>query len=81
MTSIFGASVNEIMKFQETDYPASVPYVLTFLSEAIITLGGLSCEGIFRIPGDSDTVSEMKARLERRQYQIVSKYLLLLQDV
>jgi len=34
----------------------------------MLALGGLRAEGIFRIPGDSDSVSELKLRIDRGYY-------------
>lgn len=56
---------------ESTHRNAPIPYILSFLAEAIISLGGLTCEGIFRVPGDSDSISEMKAKLDRGHYQLV----------
>ena len=47
-----------------------MPIILPFLSDGILALGGTKAEGIFRIPGDGDTVSELKIRIERGFYNL-----------
>jgi hypothetical protein len=49
-----------------------VPRILPFLAESIIALCGTRTEGIFRLPGDFDSIGEMKARLDRGEYHLVS---------
>jgi hypothetical protein len=74
------------MDLQKRSYPSlKVPVILPFLADGILALGGTKSEGIFRIPGDSDSVSELKSRMDRGHYQLVrppyfpsSKSLLLL---
>jgi hypothetical protein len=61
------------MQAQKESYPdKEIPIVLPFLADAIIELGGLSTEGIWRIPGDNETLKQMKARMNRGHYQLVS---------
>lgn len=61
------------MEYQERSYPnLKVPVILPFLADGILALGGTHCEGIFRIPGDTDSVSELKSRMDRGHYQLVS---------
>lgn len=51
---------------------APVPKILPFLAESILKLDGFRTEGIFRVPGDADSIGEMKARLDRGEYHLVS---------
>lgn len=61
------------MQLQSRSFPSlKVPVILPFLAEGILSLGGLQSEGIFRVPGDNDSVSELKSRIDRGQYQLVS---------
>ena len=70
--SVYGESLDRIMEIQARSYPNSkVPVILPFLADGIITLGGPQCEGTFRIPGDGDSVAELKARMDRGHYQLV----------
>ena len=67
--STFGESLDSILRLQERKYPQQkVPIILPFLADGILALGGLKAEGIFRIPGDSDSVSELKLRIDRGYY-------------
>ncbi|KAF8309423.1 hypothetical protein DL93DRAFT_2085697 [Clavulina sp. PMI_390] len=69
--STFGASLDFIFKLQQRSYPdAKVPIILPFLGDGIIALGGLATEGIWRISGDSETVSELKVRIDRGYYNL-----------
>ncbi|XP_006460909.1 hypothetical protein AGABI2DRAFT_69042 [Agaricus bisporus var. bisporus H97] len=69
--SIFGESLDAIIRLQERNYPRKkVPIILPFLSDGILALGGLRSEGIFRVPGDGDAVSELKLRIDRGYYTL-----------
>lgn len=63
--SVFGQSLDHIMRSQSSTYPdRMVPVILPFLAEGIVALDGLNTEGMFRIPGDADAVAELKSRLD-----------------
>lgn len=48
------------MNLQARSFPhLNVPRILPFLSNAILELYGQSSEGIFRVPGDADYVTEL----------------------
>lgn len=69
--STFGESLDAVMRLQERNYPKEkIPIILPFLADGIIALGGTKCEGIFRVPGDSDLVSELKIRIDRGYYTL-----------
>ncbi|EJD03412.1 uncharacterized protein FOMMEDRAFT_168366 [Fomitiporia mediterranea MF3/22] len=69
--STFGESLDAIIRLQERTYPhLQVPIILPFLADGILALGGMKSEGIFRIPGDGDCVSELKIRIERGYYNL-----------
>ena len=56
---------------QERNYPQQkVPIILPFLADGILALGGTKSEGIFRVPGDGDSVSELKLRIDRGYYTL-----------
>jgi len=57
----------------EAGLELSIPRILPFLAESIIALSGARTEGIFRLPGDFDSIGEMKARLDRGEYHLVSQ--------
>jgi hypothetical protein len=64
------------MNLQQRSYPLlPIPVILPFLADGILALGGTQSEGIFRIPGDNESVSELKSRMDRGHYQLVSFYL------
>ncbi|ORX41049.1 hypothetical protein BD324DRAFT_575172 [Kockovaella imperatae] len=67
--SVYGESLDQIMALQAPTYPdLQIPVILPFLSDGILALGGLEQEGIFRVPGDNDSVSELKSRMDRGHY-------------
>ncbi|TFK47061.1 Rho GTPase activation protein [Heliocybe sulcata] len=69
--SIFGESLDIIFRLQERTYPhAKVPIILPFLADGILALGGTKAEGIFRVPGDGDSVAELKLRLDQGYYTL-----------
>lgn len=69
--STFGESLDAVMRLQERNYPKEkIPIILPFLADGIIALGGTKCEGIFRVAGDSDLVSELKIRIDRGYYTL-----------
>ncbi|KAK0461020.1 uncharacterized protein EV420DRAFT_1267394 [Desarmillaria tabescens] len=69
--STFGESLDAIIRLQERNYPhQKVPIILPFLADGILALGGTKSEGIFRVPGDSDAVSELKLRIDRGYYTL-----------
>ncbi|KAF8638003.1 hypothetical protein AX16_010635 [Volvariella volvacea WC 439] len=71
--STFGESLDAIMRLQEREYRhLRVPIILPFLADGILALGGPRAEGIFRVPGDADSVSELKLRIDRGYYTLDS---------
>ncbi|KAF9268778.1 RhoGAP-domain-containing protein [Marasmius fiardii PR-910] len=69
--STFGESLDAIIRLQERTYPQQkVPIILPFLADGILALGGTRSEGIFRVPGDGDSISELKLRIDRGYYNL-----------
>ncbi|KZS88649.1 hypothetical protein SISNIDRAFT_475905 [Sistotremastrum niveocremeum HHB9708] len=69
--STFGEPLDTILRIQSRTYASlKVPIILPFLADGILALGGTQQEGIFRVPGDGDTVSELKARIDRGYYTL-----------
>ncbi|KAG8746338.1 hypothetical protein FRC10_005327 [Ceratobasidium sp. 414] len=69
--STFGESLSAIMRLQERTYANSkVPIILPFLADGILALGGTKSEGIFRIPGDGDAVSDLRVRIDKGFYNL-----------
>ncbi|CAG8707036.1 1870_t:CDS:2, partial [Cetraspora pellucida] len=62
--SIFGETLDFIMKLQSNSYPnLKLPRILPFLANAIVELNGQASEGIFRVPGE-------KLRIEKNRFDI-----------
>ncbi|KAF9476361.1 hypothetical protein BDN70DRAFT_882529 [Pholiota conissans] len=71
--STFGESLDAIIRLQERNYPhQKIPIILPFLADGILALGGTKAEGIFRVPGDNDSVSGLKLRIDRGYYTLDS---------
>ena len=69
--STFGEPLDAVFRLQERTYPKQkVPIVLPFLADGVLALGGTKSEGIFRVPGDSDSVAALKMRLDRGAYTL-----------
>ncbi|OSD01265.1 hypothetical protein PYCCODRAFT_1445770 [Trametes coccinea BRFM310] len=69
--SIFGETLDTVFRLQERNYPdKKVPIILPFLADGILALGGTKSEGIFRVPGDGDLVSDLKLRIDRGYYSL-----------
>ncbi|EIW82547.1 RhoGAP-domain-containing protein [Coniophora puteana RWD-64-598 SS2] len=67
----FGESLEGSMQLQAESYPDErVPVVLPFLANGILLLGGTRAEGIFRVPGDNDTVAGLRLRLDTGRYTV-----------
>ncbi|KAI5984242.1 Rho GTPase activation protein [Pisolithus marmoratus] len=69
--STFGESLDVTLRLQERNYPnEKIPVILPFLADGILVPGGMKCEGIFCVPGDSDLVSQLKLRIDRGYYTL-----------
>lgn len=44
---------------QQKDDSSKIPKIVTFLTSAVHDLNGQTSEGIFRVPGDADAVTEL----------------------
>jgi len=63
--------LDAIIRLQERNYPQQkIPIILPFLGDGILALGGMKAEGIFRVPGDNDSVSGLKLRIDRGYYTL-----------
>ncbi|KAJ2559467.1 hypothetical protein EV175_000331 [Coemansia sp. RSA 1933] len=61
---VFGASLDEIVADAELVTKAGLPRILEQLVGLIIGLGGEATEGLFRIPGDADSVALARLQIE-----------------
>ncbi|KAG2212346.1 hypothetical protein INT47_001706 [Mucor saturninus] len=65
--SVFGEPLDVIME-QQKDDSSRIPKIVTFLTNAVHDLNGQTSEGIFRVPGDADAVTELRIRIENGNY-------------
>lgn len=69
--SVFGESLGDVMDAQREKYPdRKLPFILTYLANEILRLNGSKTEGIFRVPGDADHVTDLRLRLEKGKYDM-----------
>ncbi|RKP10231.1 Rho GTPase activation protein [Thamnocephalis sphaerospora] len=69
--SVFGENLETIMEMQAKDFPdLHIPRILAFLAESILEMNGEQSEGIFRVPGDVDYVTNLKLRIEKGNYDM-----------
>jgi hypothetical protein len=52
----------------ETGDTSDVPRILPALADAIVRLQGQKSEGIFRVPGDAEGVSDLRCRIDKNDY-------------
>ncbi|ORX57119.1 RhoGAP-domain-containing protein [Piromyces finnis] len=69
--SFFGETLEDIMEQQKKDNPElEIPAIMVFLIDSIIQLNGAQTEGIFRVPGDADAISELRCQVEKRNFNL-----------
>lgn len=69
--STFGESLSSVFQLQQRTYPSErIPIILPFLADGILALGGMKAEGIFRVPGEGDTVADLRLRIDRGFYNL-----------
>ncbi|KAJ3304423.1 hypothetical protein HDV03_002767 [Kappamyces sp. JEL0829] len=66
--SVFGDSLERIMERQKQESNDELPKVLTSLIAVFKRLEGQKSEGIFRVPGDAEGVSDLKCRIDKNDY-------------
>ncbi|KAI8344959.1 hypothetical protein BD560DRAFT_411784 [Blakeslea trispora] len=67
--SVFGESLDFIMELQEKTHPElHIPQIVPFLTKTVRDTNGQMSEGIFRVPGDADAVTDLRVRIENGQY-------------
>src|SRR4051812_24587579 len=68
----YGETLQRIIKHdQESDPSLNIPRICTFLLDSVVQMNGMITEGIFRVPGDADNITEMKLKLDRGQFDQV----------
>jgi hypothetical protein len=71
LTSVFGETLETIMENQKEKCPEEVlPKILVFLVDSILKLRGYKTEGIFRISGQIDEVSDLRCRIEQNRFDL-----------
>lgn len=71
--SLFGVSLPDLMERQQKDEPTlQVPKLVVALCEGIVSFGGLSTEGIFRLAGSASEVQNMRKQLDKGDYSITT---------
>lgn len=70
--SYFGETLEDIMEQQRKDENSDldIPAIMVFLSDAILKLNGCQTEGIFRVPGDADAISELRYQIEKKNFNL-----------
>lgn len=57
--SVFGESLAFIMELQGKESKLQIPQIVPFLTKAVRETNGQLSEGIFRVPGDADAVTDL----------------------
>ncbi|KAI8081778.1 uncharacterized protein BX664DRAFT_380722 [Halteromyces radiatus] len=67
--SVFGETLPFIMDLQANqDTNLKIPRIVPFLADTVHQLNGQQSEGIFRVPGDADNVTDLRVRIENGNY-------------
>ncbi|KAF7730943.1 hypothetical protein EC973_000989 [Apophysomyces ossiformis] len=66
--SVFGETLEFIMSLQ--DDSLQIPQIISFLADAVRQLQGQRSEGIFRVSGDADTVTDLRIRVENGRFDL-----------
>ncbi|KAI9478502.1 MAG: Rho GTPase activation protein [Benjaminiella poitrasii] len=68
--SVFGESLSFIMELQRKtgNTTLQIPQIVPFLTTAVRKTNGKHSEGIFRVPGDADAVTDLRVRIENGNY-------------
>jgi hypothetical protein len=65
--TVFGGTLEDVMKFQKDLVELDIPIVLVALTSALIKTG-TDQEGIFRVPGNKTRIDGLKARIAEGDY-------------
>jgi hypothetical protein len=70
--SYFGETLEDIMEQQKKSENSEleVPAIMIFLADSILKLNGCQTEGIFRVPGDADSISELRYQVEKNNFDL-----------
>jgi len=69
-TASFGVTLNKVMERHKGTAPngVEVPKVLLVLTEAVLKMGGLKTEGIFRVPATANEVKSIKEKIDEGNF-------------
>jgi len=70
--SYFGETLEDIMEQQKKNENSEleIPAIMIFLADSILKLNGCQTEGIFRVPGDADSISELRYQVEKNKFDL-----------
>jgi len=70
--SYFGETLEDIMENQQKErkIDLNIPDIMVFLTNAILQLNGCQTEGIFRVSGDADSITELRYQIEKKNFDI-----------
>jgi len=70
-SSYFGETLEDIMEQQQKENSElDIPAIMVFLADSVLQLNGTQTEGIFRVPGDADAISELRCQVEKRNFNL-----------
>lgn len=71
-TSVFGVSLEDVLRKSVAVLPShpNIPRLLPLLCHGISAMDGASAEGLFRLSGESNSVKDLKARLDAGMYSL-----------
>lgn len=69
--AVFNSTLEEVMSLQD-ESAGDVPVILTTLTDAIFSLNGHQCEGIFRLSPSIAEVSKLKDQFNAQNYQLTT---------
>ncbi|KAI9316473.1 hypothetical protein BX666DRAFT_1951155 [Dichotomocladium elegans] len=67
--SIFGEDLDMIITLpNHRDNGLKIPKIVPFLADAVLEMNGQRTEGIFRVPGDAEEITDLRVRIENGTY-------------
>ncbi|KAI7903019.1 Rho GTPase activation protein [Cokeromyces recurvatus] len=69
--SVFGESLSFIINLQKDTSSLQIPQIVPFLTNAVLQANGKYSEGIFRVPGDADAVTDLRIKIENGHYDAI----------
>jgi len=69
--TVFEMALEDVMALQKDQPELEVPKILKCLTDAVIAMGGLKTEGIFRVPASATEVQNLKKQVNQGNYAVV----------